>query len=224
MENTMRFLAVLYLTLSVTLTALQRVTEKAGGTMDGTNSSFTVSMLPYPDTVKVFWNGVRLLAPLDYNSSGRSILLTRAPGPNDLLLVDYEALMPNGARSLVSKLGASCLTPNSSTNRLQTSLCNGADSQKLTSTTLLDKYLIVVKASGLVLDLLNGSTADGTAIYAAPNSGATTQLFVPVSSDNDTYFQLKSVATNGQSCLTQSGTSVVLQVCSNSDSQKWQWQ
>ncbi len=203
--------------------AAQRVTEVPSGLINSTNASFTLSTVPYPDTVKVHKNGVRLTLNADYTLSAQTVTLFTVPDAGDTLLADYDALIPGGSHMLVSKATNTCIMP-SSTNKFVSISCAGSDNQSLTASPASSGFTLTVKSSGQVLDLLNSATADGTAAVQSAPSGSKGQQWQPVPLDNDPFFELTNGATNGASCLTVLAGSVVLQTCVGTTAQKWQWQ
>lgn len=67
--------------------------EVPSGTMDGNNTSFTLSQIPYPATsVAVYRNGLRLTSGIDYTISSSSItfVASTTPQPGDTLICDYR--------------------------------------------------------------------------------------------------------------------------------------
>jgi hypothetical protein len=68
--------------------------EMPAGTIDGTNSVFTLKNSPYPGTVAVYKNGLRQAAGPDFLASGNQLSFSSrsTPQPGDALLADYAAL------------------------------------------------------------------------------------------------------------------------------------
>jgi hypothetical protein len=67
--------------------------ETPFGVKNGTNRSFTLSMLPKEKTVSVYFNGIRLnpFNQTDYKIQGKNIVfLSYIPIAQDILIVDYE--------------------------------------------------------------------------------------------------------------------------------------
>ena len=201
----------------------QRVTETPRGSIDGVNALFTLSTLPYSDSIKVHKNGIRLTINADYTMNAQSITLLSVPSVGDILLADYDALIPSGYHMLVSKATNSCIMPGS-TNKLVSLSCAGTDIQSFNAAPSSSGFVLTVKSNGQVFDLLNSATVDGTAVIQSASSGSKGQQWQPVSLDNDTFFELTNVLSNGGSCLTVSAGSIVLQTCNGAVSQKWQWQ
>ncbi len=208
--------------VSASLWAAQRVSEAPAGALNGTNATFTLSSLPYSDTVRVFQNGLRLTVNVDYTLTAQSLAFSVPPSVGDSVTVEYQALIPAGYHMLLSKATGACMMP-SSTGKILTASCAGTDSQKLTGSSVGSSFPLLLKSTGQVLDLTNASTADGTPVITAASSGSRTQGWLPVSLDNDNFFELTSYA-NTSSCLTVSSGAVILQTCSGLDTQKWQWQ
>jgi Ricin-type beta-trefoil lectin domain-like len=203
--------------------AAQRVSEVPTGTIDGTNAAFTLGYLPYPDTVRVYRNGIRLSVSTDFLLNGQTLTFLAVPTAGDLLMVDYQILVPSGFHMLLNKATGACIMP-SSTNKMLSTSCSGADGQKVSMALAAGGYVLTVKSSNQQIDLLNAGTTDGTQVVQNPYSGNRSQVWQALSIDNDNFFQLANVLTNSNSCLTLSGGSLVLQTCSGLDTQKWQWQ
>ncbi len=212
---------ILAMGVSASLLAGQRVSEAPAGALNGTNATFTLSTLPYSDTVRVFQNGLRLTVNVDYTLTAQSLLFSVAPPVGDSVLVEYQALIPAGYHMLLSKATGACVMP-SSTGKILTASCAGTDSQKLTGSSFGSSFALLLKSTGQALDLTNASTVDGTPVITGVSSGSRTQGWLPVSLDNDNFFALTSLASTS-SCLTVSNGSVILQTCSGLDTQKWQW-
>lgn len=68
--------------------------ETPAGVIDGVNRAFTLSVAPVTASVKVYRNGVRQRAGVDYSLAGNVItfILESMPSGDDILLVDYRAL------------------------------------------------------------------------------------------------------------------------------------
>ena len=65
--------------------------ETPSGTIDGSNTSFTISKAPNPvNSLKVYVGGIRLRVTEDYTFSGRTITFTTAPLTNSIILVDFR--------------------------------------------------------------------------------------------------------------------------------------
>ena len=67
--------------------------ETPGGTLDGTNVTFTLANAPNPSTsLHLYRNGLRQKLGFDYTFSGSTIvfLTVATPQPGDTLLVDYR--------------------------------------------------------------------------------------------------------------------------------------
>jgi hypothetical protein len=216
-------LMALFAMLVLSMTGAQRVSEVPTGTINGTNASFTLGYLPYPDTVRIYRNGIRLSVNTDFTFNGQTLTFLTVPTAGDLLAVEYQVLVPAGFHMLLNKATGACIMP-SSTNKILSASCAGADTQKLSMSPGSGGYLLTIKSSNQQLDLLNAATADGTAVIQNASTGSKSQIWQPLSIDNDSFFQLTNALTNSNSCLTLSGGSIVLQTCSGLDTQKWQWQ
>jgi len=65
--------------------------EAPSGAIDGSNTTFTLSLTPNPNTVMVYLNGARQsVAAGDHTISGRTITMTEPPLTGESILVDYE--------------------------------------------------------------------------------------------------------------------------------------
>ena len=67
--------------------------ETPAGTIDGNNSSFTLSQVPNPaGSLEVFRNGLRLTSGLDYSASNNAVTFASADVPQigDVLLCSYR--------------------------------------------------------------------------------------------------------------------------------------
>ena len=65
--------------------------ESPSGTIDGTNTNFTLANTPQAGTLRVYLNGLRQQegAGNDYTVSGNTITFTTAPSTGDVILADY---------------------------------------------------------------------------------------------------------------------------------------
>lgn len=63
--------------------------EVPSGTINDSNTSFTLASTPVSGSVILFQNGIRLKVTEDYTISGSTITFNTAPATGDLLLVDY---------------------------------------------------------------------------------------------------------------------------------------
>lgn len=63
--------------------------EVPSGTIDGTNTTFTIANTP-TTAIKLYLNGIRQKLSTDYTFSGTTITFTTAPTSGDLLLTDYS--------------------------------------------------------------------------------------------------------------------------------------
>ena len=216
-------IVTLFVAVAITATATQRISEIPSGTIDGVNTAFVLGYLPYLDTVRLYRNGIRLSVSTDFTINGQTLTLLSVPTAGDSLVVDYQVLIPSGSHMLINKATGSCIMP-SSTNKILSTSCSGADAQKISAAPISGGYILTIKSSNQQIDLLNAGTADGTQVIQNAYSGARNQVWQPASLDNDNYFQLSNALTNSNSCLTLSGGSAVLQACSGLDTQKWQWQ
>jgi hypothetical protein len=217
-------LTILFMAAVLMAAAAQRVGEVPTGAVDGTNAVFTLGYVPYPDTVRVYRNGIRLSVNTDFLLNGQTLTLLAIPTTGDVLAADYQVLIPSGFHMLLNKANGTCIIPSSSTNKMVSSSCSGADGQKMSIAPASGGYVLTVKSSNQQLDLLNAGTVDGTQVIQSPYSGNRSQIWQVLSVDNDNFFQITNVLTNSNSCLTLSGGAIVLQACSGLDTQKWQWQ
>lgn len=65
--------------------------ETPTGSINGTNTSFTISKAPNPtSSLKVYSGGIRLRVTEDYTISGRTITFNTAPLTNTIILVDFR--------------------------------------------------------------------------------------------------------------------------------------
>lgn len=64
--------------------------EVPSGTVNGSNTSFTITTAPVTGTLRVYINGVRQKVTDDYTLSGTTITFVTPPLTGDKLLVDYE--------------------------------------------------------------------------------------------------------------------------------------
>lgn len=64
--------------------------EVPSGTVNGSNTSFTIASTPVTGTLRVYVNGVRQKVTDDYTLSGTTITFVYAPLTDSKLLVDYE--------------------------------------------------------------------------------------------------------------------------------------
>lgn len=65
--------------------------ETPTGSINGSNTSFTLANTPVTGTVRLYQNGIRLNAGgNDYSISGLTITMVTAPATSDVLLADYE--------------------------------------------------------------------------------------------------------------------------------------
>lgn len=63
--------------------------ETPSGTINGSNTTFTIANTPTAGTVHVFLNGLLQRPTTDYTISGTTITMINIPGTGDYLLVDY---------------------------------------------------------------------------------------------------------------------------------------
>ena len=214
----------LWMAAALAATAAQRASEAPAGAINGVNNAFTLNYLPYSDTVKLYQNGIRLTAGMDFTLSGQSLTLLTAPTAGDSLLADYDILLPGGFHMLVNKATGACLAPSASAGKLLPASCAGLDSQKFSAAPGPGGSVFTIKSSNQAMDLLNAGVADGTPVLQSAPSGNRSQGWQPIALDHDSYFELANALTNSGSCLTLAGTAVVLQACTGLDTQKWQWQ
>lgn len=64
--------------------------ETPTGSVNGSNTNFTLANTPKTGSVKVFLNGVRQKVTTDYTISGTTITFLVAPATNDIILCDYR--------------------------------------------------------------------------------------------------------------------------------------
>ncbi len=65
--------------------------EVPTGTVDGSNTNFTLSFTPDPTKeLKVYVNGQRLKETEDFSISGDTLTLNTAPPTNSIILIDYH--------------------------------------------------------------------------------------------------------------------------------------
>lgn len=65
--------------------------ETPGGSINGTNTAFTIANTPVTGSVKLYYNGDRLTpgSGNDYTISGKNITMAFSPVSNDVLIADY---------------------------------------------------------------------------------------------------------------------------------------
>lgn len=68
------------------------VTETPSGTVNSSNTTFTLTTAPATGTLKLYQNGVRLKITDDYTLSGSTITFVTAPTTGDTLLADYNII------------------------------------------------------------------------------------------------------------------------------------
>lgn len=64
--------------------------ETPVGTVNGTNTVFTLAKPPLTGSLKVYVNGARMRVTEDYTLAGRTITFNTAPPTNSVLLCDYR--------------------------------------------------------------------------------------------------------------------------------------
>jgi hypothetical protein len=65
--------------------------EIPSGTINGSNTAFTVVNAPNPSTsIRIYVNGVRLRPTTDYTISGTSLTMVWVPQTGDWLYADYR--------------------------------------------------------------------------------------------------------------------------------------
>jgi hypothetical protein len=64
--------------------------ETPTGDIDDINDTFTLANTPITGSVKVYQNGIRLRATVDYNISGTTITFLTPPTTGDIILCDYR--------------------------------------------------------------------------------------------------------------------------------------
>ena len=151
--------------------------------MNGTNAVFQLVTVPFPSSVQVYKNGIRLAPTMDFTVSGQTITFktVQIPAIGDVLLADYEALVPLNSMQMVSKLTNDCLANQAvSQGLIIHTACFGTDSQKILLSPVTGGYMVTIKNSGQQLDVLYGQnssgTADGTAICQYPFSGGDNEI------------------------------------------------
>lgn len=65
--------------------------ETPSGTVNGSNTAFTLAATPATGSVKVYLNGLRQTLTTDYTVSGSTITFVTAPLTGDIIRVDYDA-------------------------------------------------------------------------------------------------------------------------------------
>ncbi len=85
--------------------------EVPAGTMNGTNAVFQFAAVPFPSSVQIYKNGIRLAPAVDFTLSTQTIVFKAAqiPVAGDVILADYEALVPLTSMQMVNKLTNDCL-------------------------------------------------------------------------------------------------------------------
>jgi len=71
------------------LVAAGWVEEAPGGTVDGSNVTFTLSSTPAPNSDRFFVNGLRQVKGVDYTISGDTITAAAAPLASDTVWAEY---------------------------------------------------------------------------------------------------------------------------------------
>lgn len=64
--------------------------ETPSGTIDGVNTTFTISKTPISGSLKVYRNGARQRITEDYTFTGKTITFIIAPQVGEIILVDYR--------------------------------------------------------------------------------------------------------------------------------------
>ena len=143
--------------------------EVVGGTMNGVNTSFTLSASAVTGTVELYKNGVRLNpgAGNDYTVSGSAITMAAAPAASTVLLADYAtntSVFQNGITGIV-------------TNQVPTGAVNGSNTSFTTSTSYV---------AGTLEVWVNGLKQLPTTHYTetTPASGVFTLGDAPLTGDN----------------------------------------
>ena len=206
--------------------------EVPPGTMNGTNAVFQFAAVPFPSSVQLYKNGIRLSPTVDFTISAQSIVFKAAqiPTSGDVILADYEALVPLTSMQMVNKSTNDCLANQSNNGGLVThTACLGVDSQRMLLSPVTGGYMATFKNSGQQLDVVfgqnAGGTADGLTICQYPFWGGDNEIWMPVATgDPDGTFYLQVKSTAFKSCLTiNSANTVVQQTCAGLDGQKWQF-
>jgi hypothetical protein len=174
----------------------------------------------------------RLAPTVDFTLSAQTVVLKTAqiPVAGDVILADYEALVPLTSMQMVNKMTNDCLANQGTNGGLIThAACLGVDSQKVLLSPVTGGYMASFKNSGQQLDVVfgqnPGGTADGITICQYPFWGGDNEIWMPVpTGDPDGSFYLQVKSTAFKSCLTiNSSNTVVQQTCAGLDGQKWQF-
>ncbi len=206
--------------------------EVPAGVMNGTNAVFQFASVPFSSSVQLYKNGIRLAPTIDFTLSAQTVVLKAAqiPAAGDVMLADYEALVPLTWMQMVNKLTNDCLANQASSQGLVThAACLGVDSQRVLLSSVTGGYMASFKNSGQQLDVVfgqgAGGTADGQTICQYPFWGGDNEIWMPVATgDPDGTFYLQVKSTAFRSCLTINSSNIVVQqTCAGLDGQKWQF-
>lgn len=80
---------------TVTNSQISVTGETPAGTIDGTNTVFTLAHIPITATMTVYLNGLFEVFGTDYTVSGKQITFAVAPNPGSILSVSYQYLSGN---------------------------------------------------------------------------------------------------------------------------------
>ena len=64
--------------------------ETPSGSVNSSNTAFTLANTPVSGTLRVYQNGQRITLTTDYTLSGTTITFVTAPETGDILRADYE--------------------------------------------------------------------------------------------------------------------------------------
>ena len=138
------------------------VTETPSGSVNSSNTSFTLTTAPATGTLKLYQNGVRLKLTEDYTLSGSTITMNTAPTTGDILLADYNIIAGSysvGSTSFVY-------------NEVPSGLVNGSNTAFDTASTYVAGTIQVYRDG----QLMTGGGAD----YTETDSNTITFTTAPV--------------------------------------------
>lgn len=147
--------------------------ETPSGTINGTNTSFTLANSPLSGTLKVFLNGQRLTLTTDYTITGTSLSMVSAPVSGDVLLVDYQ--INSGSYATGSSSFASNETP--------VGTVNGTNTTFTLNATPVSDTLALYRDGQLLKGAGNDYTLTGNSISftTAPVTGSVLTAFYQIS-------------------------------------------
>lgn len=149
-------------------TATQTRNEVPSGTINGSNTSFTLAATPATGSLRLYKNGVRLKpgASNDYTISGATITMATAPATGTLLLADYEVSAGTFAQGVSNFI----------TNEVPSGSVNGSN----TSFTTAQSYM-----AGTLEVYINGVKQLRTTHYSetTPASGTFSMSDAPLTGD-----------------------------------------